>query len=211
MCSLSGHSRCRWVCLFMVTFGEIRCYITCSAMDPLQWMGAVMRVQTADKNITIIQLSTPLFNTPVHQLTSGEDTNCLLYMQLVNGAWFVQISLLIQNRWFFTEGSVIMDSYFSWKQLFTSQDINWWTGVVWIIVFLSAVWTLILTAPIHCRASIAEQATQCYISPNVFGWTIPLIFDTLSAFFWEWDLHVKSLVDETLTCCSPVSTACLKK
>ncbi len=34
----------------------------------LQWMGAVrMRVQTADKNITIIH------TTPVHQLTSGED------------------------------------------------------------------------------------------------------------------------------------------
>ncbi len=29
--------------------------IPCSAMDHLQWMGAVrMRVQTADKNITII-------------------------------------------------------------------------------------------------------------------------------------------------------------
>ncbi len=37
-------------------------------MDALQWMGAVrMRVQTADKNITIIN------TTPVHQLTSGED------------------------------------------------------------------------------------------------------------------------------------------
>ncbi len=30
-------------------------YITCSPVDPLQWMGAVrMRVQTADNNITII-------------------------------------------------------------------------------------------------------------------------------------------------------------
>ncbi len=30
-------------------------YITCSPMDPLQWMGAVrMGVQTADKNITIV-------------------------------------------------------------------------------------------------------------------------------------------------------------
>ncbi len=30
------------------------CSVTCSPMDPLQWMGAVrMRVQTADKNITI--------------------------------------------------------------------------------------------------------------------------------------------------------------
>ncbi len=38
------------------------------------------------------------------------------------------------------------------------QDVNWWTGVVWIIVmFLSAVWTLILMAPIHCRGSIGEQ------------------------------------------------------
>ncbi len=36
-------------------------------MDYLQWMGAVrMRVQTADKNITIIH------TTPVHQLTSCE-------------------------------------------------------------------------------------------------------------------------------------------
>ncbi len=40
-------------------------------MDPLQWMGAVrMRVQTADKNITIIH------TTPVHQLTSWEVKLC---------------------------------------------------------------------------------------------------------------------------------------
>ncbi len=83
----------------------------------------------------------------------------------------------------------IMDSYFSLKQRFevknklldlrkdlfltsthllSSQDVNWWTGVVWIIVmFLSAVWALILTAPIHCTASIAETVMQCYISPNL--------------------------------------------
>ncbi len=27
------------------------------------------------------------------------------------------------------------------------------------------VWTLVLTAPIHCRGSIAEQVMQCYILP----------------------------------------------
>ncbi len=32
-------------------------------------------------------------------------------------------------------------------------------------MFLSAVWTLILTAPIHYRASIGEQVME-YISPN---------------------------------------------
>ncbi len=54
-------------------------------------------------------------------------------------------------------------------QLFTSQDVDW-SGVdyLWIIVmFLSAVWTLILTAPIHCRASIAETLMQRHISPNL--------------------------------------------
>ncbi len=38
-----------------------------------------------------------------------------------------------------------------------------WSGVgyLWIIVmFLSGVWTLMLTAPIHCRGSIAEQVSN---------------------------------------------------
>ncbi len=47
-----------------------------------------------------------------------------------------------------------------------------WSGVgyLWIMMFLSAVWTLILTAPIHCRGSIGEQVMQCYTSPNLFRW-----------------------------------------
>ncbi len=35
-----------------------------------------------------------------------------------------------------------------------------WSGVdyLWIILmYLSAIWTLFLTAPIHCRGSISEQ------------------------------------------------------
>ncbi len=39
--------------------------------------------------------------------------------------------------------------------LLSSPDVNWWTGVVWIIVMILS--ALILTAPIHCRASIAEH------------------------------------------------------
>ncbi len=62
-----------------------------------------------------------------------------------------------------------MDSYFGQKhqfrvktpcmQLFTSQDIYLSrVDYVWIIVmFLSAVQTLILMAPIHSRWSIGEQ------------------------------------------------------
>ncbi len=55
-----------------------------------------------------------------------------------------------------------MDLFLTNKQLFASLFVNLmdWSGVdyLWIIVmFLSAVWTLILTAPIHCRGSIGEQ------------------------------------------------------
>ncbi len=117
---------------------------------------------------------------------------------------------------FFTEGSAIMDYgliFCSWGDSLehfieipwciydkhtafgsTIQYVNWWTGVVWIIViFLSAVWTLILTAPIHCRASIGEQVMQCLISQNLmkhthlhlgwpWGWAIFFILAHLN--FW---------------------------
>ncbi len=61
-------------------------------------------------------------------------------------------------------------------QFFTLQDINWWTRVVCLLVdycnvFLSAVWALILTAPIHCRWSIGEW---CYISPYLVKKQTPL-------------------------------------
>ncbi len=47
----TGHSR--WVCFFIRT--DLEGLHQLLTVDPLQWMGAVrMRVQTADKNITII-------------------------------------------------------------------------------------------------------------------------------------------------------------
>ncbi len=102
-------------------------------------------------------------------------------------------SLLIQTKWHSHWKKAIVwieKSYFSKKQWFEVNNINInnnnnldelsliniqlfstpWSGVdnLWIIVmFLSAVWTLILTAPIQCRASIDEQVMQCYISPNL--------------------------------------------
>ncbi len=52
--------------VYQTRFGEILHYITCSAMDPLQCMGAVrLRARTSDKT-TIIHM------TPVHQVTSCE-------------------------------------------------------------------------------------------------------------------------------------------
>ncbi len=39
------------------------------------------------------------------------------------------------------------------------EEVNGWTRVIlWIsVMFLSAIWTLILTAPIHCRGRIDEH------------------------------------------------------
>ncbi len=76
--------------------------------------------------------------------------------------------------WWETTG----DALFHWKkillldlfQLLSSEDVNWWTGVVWITCGLWCFYQLfglILTAPIHCRASISEQVMQCYISTNL--------------------------------------------
>ncbi len=44
-------------------------------------------------------------------------------------------------------------------QLLSSPDVNWWTGVLWIVMFLSAVWTLILTAPIHLHWWASDAMT----------------------------------------------------
>ncbi len=73
---------------------------------------------------------------------------------LVEALLMIMDSYFVQKQWL----KCFIDRFVSYKHAaFPSQDINWWTGVVWIIVmFLSAVWTLILTAPIH-RWSIGEQ------------------------------------------------------
>jgi len=64
-----------------------------------------------------------------------------------------------QTMVFEVEKTLMMDLFLKNMQLFTSHNNNLRTGLMWIIFyfFLSAVWTLILTAPIHCKVSIGEQ------------------------------------------------------
>ncbi len=65
-------SPCRWIWFFIGKDLDKYTITSCSPMDYLQWMGAVrMRVQTADKSITVIN------TTPVHQLTSCEVKSCI--------------------------------------------------------------------------------------------------------------------------------------
>ncbi len=81
--------------------------------------------------------------------------------------------------------NVLMKDWLTNMQLLASQDINWWTGVVWVIVvFLSAVWTLI-----HCRGSIGEQvmnATFLQISNTHLhlGWVNSKHFWVNYSFKW---------------------------
>ncbi len=63
----SGHPRWRWVSFFLQQIW--RCFVTSLAQ---QWMGAVrMRVQTADKNITIILSNYCV----IEQLFTSQDSN----------------------------------------------------------------------------------------------------------------------------------------
>ncbi len=60
MCSPSDHPRLGWVCFF-IRFVEMCLCISVSAMDALQWMGAIrMRVQTRDATIPFFQIRSDL-------------------------------------------------------------------------------------------------------------------------------------------------------
>ncbi len=79
----------------------------------------------------------------------------------------------------------IMDSYFSQKhllmmdllQLLSSPDVIWWTRMVWVTCGL--LWCiyqqfgLILTAPIHCKASIANTDGDTFLQ---IWWRNKLIY-----------------------------------
>ncbi len=69
-----------------------------------------------------------------------------------------------------SDGLKLKMSHTFWLHKTLIDGLEWcvyylWT-IVTIVMFLSAVWSLILTAPIHCRGSVGEQVMQCYISPN---------------------------------------------
>ncbi len=140
-------------------------------MDPLQWMGAVrMTVQTADKNSTI----TPISSSSINILSSKKLHVCKKQIHY----W----GTLTLNCCFWPKyHSIIHNVYFSEKVLpLVSSHIKiYWhicLELFWavftckqclICVFLSAVWTLILTAPIHCRGSIVDISSTSWMA---WGW-----------------------------------------
>ncbi len=75
-----------------------------------------------------------------------------------------------------------------------------WCGL--LVMFLSAVWTLILTAPIHCRGFIGEQVMEWYISPNLIKNQTHLHLG------WSEEEHISANVNNTVSIFSIVSCFC---
>ncbi len=73
-------------------------------------------------------------------------------MDFVTGGDLLWIMDFSQKQRFEVENILMMDLFLT--QRLSLQDIK--NSVNYCDVFIS-VWTLILTAPIHCRASIVEQ------------------------------------------------------
>ncbi len=108
---------------------------------------------------------------PVNKLTFCEVKSCVFEGNIshfeviltLNCHFWPKYQSIINNSNYSSEKSQIRVYYKHSSFQFTLMD--WIYGHVcclWIIaMFLSAIWTLILTAPIHCRGSICEQVMQC--------------------------------------------------
>ncbi len=77
-------------------------------MDPLQWMGAVrMRVQTADKNITIIQVIHMKWKTVfVTKFSSESSIHNIAFSSEQSGENYAQSSTVYKWKQFLTNMSV---------------------------------------------------------------------------------------------------------
>ncbi len=102
-----------------------------------------------------------------YQNRSSYSSDCLCYERFVCSnlkKWFSQ-------KWKCAQLEAIQDidefvfqiwRNLAWHHLLSNGSSAVYVGYLWIIVmFLSAVWTLILTAPIHRRGSIAETVMLC--------------------------------------------------
>ncbi len=134
------------------------------------------------------------FSEKVHPLSIHINTHQQICLDA--RAWSVHISLLIQIRWFFT-GEIL------------------WIEYLWIIVvFLSAVWTLILKTPIHMSDEETNSSTSWMARGLVnfqqilfFWWTIPL--NNFSRHSYMQSINQQIILNEVInTCIIPLPLQC---
>ncbi len=142
-------------------------------MDPLQWMGAVrMTVQTADKNGTI----TPISSSSINMWSSKKLHICKKQIHY----W----GILMLNCCFWPKyHSISHNVYFSKKspspRIPSHQNLLTYLFRTVLgcfhfkqclhrsLFFLSVVWTLILTVPIHYKGSIVDVSSTSWMA---WGW-----------------------------------------
>ncbi len=85
-------------------------------------------------------------------------------------------------------------------QLVASEDMNWWTRVLWIIVMLlSAVWILILMQMLHFSKSFKMKNQSHCIFWIAWGWVhfcaclFTFTFSHLSDAFIQSDLQMRTM------------------
>ncbi len=149
--------RCRWVSLFIGTDLE-ECsipslahqWILCSEWVPSlhQLMSCEVKCCMFVRNKSIIK--TFLTSNCCFQLNYNSSIIILLPEKVV---WSESEDNYSRKHYYKLWTFKFSHSYFT-HRFFTLQVIDY---LYIIVMFLSAVWTLILTAPIHCRGSISEQ------------------------------------------------------
>ncbi len=134
-------------------------WMPCSEWVPSEW--------ESDKNITIIHIIMlpPVKNGPVRirrEICTDQSKTAL--NKYMFELWYQR-----QQEMDFSPGGCIMDYVLmDLFQLFSSQDIYWWTGVVWIIVmFLS---------DSHSDGTHSLQSIHCWDTLLQIWWRNKLIW-----------------------------------
>ncbi len=105
--------------------------------------------------------------------------------------FFIMDSYFGQTWWF--ENALMLDLFLANTQLFSSQDMNWWTGVVWITVDFCEVFISCLDSHsdgTHSLQSIHWWASDgMIITPELFWWRNKLILDSLRMSTFSANFH----------------------
>ncbi len=152
-------------------------------MDPLRWMGAVrMRIHNNAYSGEKVHLLLSSHIKIHHLFRTVLDCSHLIcaYFSPDSDETTFSLEKAIGDR---VQKVTVLSCFFLFTtntQLYTSQDVYWWTGLEWWGLLVdygyvsSSFWTLILMAPIHCRGSIGDKVMLNFQQMFIFAWTIPL-------------------------------------
>ncbi len=144
-------------------------------MNALQWMGAVrLRVQTDGKSASAV-----VYHIKIQFRAVLSCKRCLIWADFCPDSDQNTSSLEEEILW--TRIWVINILMLDLFQLLSSPDVNWWTGVVWIIVmFLS---------DSHSDGTHSLQSIHCWDTFLQTWWRNKLISDDLKVSTFSARVH----------------------